>query len=625
MSTGNKIKSRTKSARSKNVTNIYKNKEMPLAIEDTKKFYETYVASPNPLLLSQLKTEILNIFLSCYNFNDISVMNRILKKYNYFKSIILSQTDPQKKTQNVKRIRNEREPITEGEKNKMEKEEKVKEVEHINMVNKIIMGIGKHLSLSRTIENITISEIKIDQKLAQSLSNGLNANNSIKKLNVNKCEISLEDYETLFKSLFNHEKIEYLNLSNNNFGDNYGNIIARIISRQTYRRDLTIWLCGIRNEKPHNNYKLGLISLNLNGNNLSKYAAEAITKSLASDQYIRSITLKNNKFKRNECTIFIYMMRRNLTLLNVDLRGNPGYDENIKYRIVLKMAKNIRHLYNQFKKNIYTEIEFNNYLKYIDSSFYNLKFPEEIKKQYIDENKEKISYETLTNILNEKKNKNNQDIETNITEKNEKDKNQIINTNNSPNINNNNSSVKMQKSKTNNSRYNNNLSDYKNTEKKYIIKKKENENSKNNNNPIKYNSYSLDKKNKLMIENLILKKKIIEFKAKEIQNKFGKNIIIPENYDNVNLNNNFNDANQLLDSLNKVMISMDKDNQNTQSNKINNSEKKNEIINNSYKKANGNNKEKFNNINKEKEEEEDDIKEREEKFNNIDYYGIIDD
>ena len=608
MNSKNKIrsKSKSKSSRLKAVTNIYKDKEMPLAIEDTKKFYQIYVASPNPLLLSQLKTESLNIFLSNYNFNDISVINRILKKYTFFKNINLSQSDPQKKTQNIKRIRNEREPITEGEKNKMEKEEKMKEVEHINMVNKIIAGIGKHLSLSYNIENLSLSEIKFDQKLVSNLSNGLNTNKSIKKLNVNKCEISLEDYEILFKSLFNHEKIEYLNLSNNNFGDSYGNIIARIISRQTYRRDLTIWLCGIRNEKPKNEYKLGLISINLNGNNLSKYSAECITKSLASDQYIRSITLKNNKFQRNECKKFIYMMRKNRTLLNVDLRGNPGYDENIKYRIVLKMSKNIRHLYNQYKKNIYTEEEYKHCLKYIDPSFYNLNFPEEIKKQYVEENKESITYDNLVNILNEKKN--------NINEKKDETQNQNLDII-SPS---NNSNIKIKKSKTNNSRYINNFSEYKNKDKRSIINQKQNENAKNNIS-LKFNNYSVDTKNynKLKLENLILKKKLIEFKAKDLQNK-GKNIIIPENYDNANLDNNFNDANKLLDSLNKDMRS--KQNPNSQS--INNSEKKNEIINNSYKKTYS--EKKNNNIN-EKKDEENEIKEGEEKFNNIDYYGIIDD
>ena len=39
------------------------------------------------------------------------------------------------------------------------------------------------------------------------------------------------------------------------------------------------------------------------------------------------------------------MLRRNTTLLNIDLRDYPGYDDNIKYRLVLKMSKNIKHLY----------------------------------------------------------------------------------------------------------------------------------------------------------------------------------------------------------------------------------------------------------------------------------------
>ena len=60
--------------------------ENQLAIEETKKLYQKYYENPKPFFLSQLKTDILNIFLDNYNFSDITVINKILSKY-YFLNI----------------------------------------------------------------------------------------------------------------------------------------------------------------------------------------------------------------------------------------------------------------------------------------------------------------------------------------------------------------------------------------------------------------------------------------------------------------------------------------------------------------------------------------------------------
>ena len=51
-----------------------------LAIEETKKLYQKYYEPPNPLFISQLKTDTINIYLSNFKFNDIVVINKILDK-----------------------------------------------------------------------------------------------------------------------------------------------------------------------------------------------------------------------------------------------------------------------------------------------------------------------------------------------------------------------------------------------------------------------------------------------------------------------------------------------------------------------------------------------------------------
>ena len=126
-------------------------------------------------------------------------------------------------------------------------------------------------------------------------------------------------------------------------------MISRIIIRQSQRRDQILWSYGLRNEFPSNNdYTNGLISIILHGNKLGEKSTDKICYSLSSDQYIRYIDLSKNLFDNSACKLFVHMMRKNNTLLTVDLRNNTGYDEFINPRIVMKMSKNIKYLRLRF-------------------------------------------------------------------------------------------------------------------------------------------------------------------------------------------------------------------------------------------------------------------------------------
>jgi hypothetical protein len=151
------------------------------------------------------------------------------------------------------------------------------------------------------------------------------------------------------------------------------------------RRDQILWSYGLRNEMPlTNDYKKGLISIKLNSNNLSSDAAEYISSALYSDQYIRAVYLNNNKMDKPSCKKFIYMMRKNLYILTIDLRGNPGYDNSIHPRLVMKMSKNIRFLYQQYKKGEYSEDEFEGLKQFIDITFFDVDIPQNVVDFYND-------------------------------------------------------------------------------------------------------------------------------------------------------------------------------------------------------------------------------------------------
>ena len=338
------------------------------------KLYKNFFAQPNQFLLNQLKGENLSLILNNLSPTDILILNEIFNKYFIFKQIeILPYTSLKQEITNNKKNKLIKDNIKENKEKKVKLKEKI---------DKLFIGISKHLTLSNNLISLSISNFELYSKYTLLISKGLSTNKSLKSLKISNCLIQLASFETLIKSLFNHQNISNLDLSNNNLSDKFGNIISKLITKQAQRRDQIIWSYGLRNENPPSNYKTGLISINLSGNKLSNESAECLIKVLSSDQYLRAVHLNNNKITNEFCKRFIYMMRKNMSLLTIDLRNNPGYDEYIHSRIVMKMAKNMRYLYQQYKKGEFSEEEFENFKEYIDATFFDVDIPQDIVEFY---------------------------------------------------------------------------------------------------------------------------------------------------------------------------------------------------------------------------------------------------
>ena len=390
-------------SKSKSKKKLIKKESEISSYEFCKKLYQKFFSAPNTLLLSQIKEENLSLILGILSPTDILILNEIFKKYFYFKQIEISPyTSSKNELSNNKKYKSNKENIKENK----EKQEKLRD-----KINKIFIGISKHLSLTNNLISLSIINFELYSKYCLLLNKGITTNKSLQILKISNCLIQLNSFESLIKSLYNHPSISYLDLSNNNLTDKYGIIISKLITKHSQRRDQIIWSYGLRNEKPSASTKLGLISINLSGNKLGNESAEAFVKVLGTDQYLRAVYLNENKIGNDSCKKFIYMMRKNLCLLTIDLRGNPGYDEYIHSRLVMKMAKNMRYLYQQYKKGEFTEEEFENFKEFIDATFFDVDIPQEIVEFYnnnlpetTEENNEKDDNNNIE-INKEKENK----------------------------------------------------------------------------------------------------------------------------------------------------------------------------------------------------------------------------
>ena len=491
--------------------NVHKKSPNILAAEESKRIYQTQGTYPNSKFLKQLNTDKLEIYLNILNPADVSVISKILPKYSYFQQIILGAFEPKPAQSAIPRTnyypQKKRSSKSLGKPAKKNKNN-IKESDRALFKQKIFNATEKNLINSKNILSLSLLSFKVDINLSKILSKGILDNKSLQYLSINNCILTVEAFEILLKGVLSHEILRFLDLSNNKLTDNYCPMISRIIQRQAQRRDQIVWSYQLRNELPSdNNYKIGLISLNLHGNYLGSKSAKLLSSSLNNDQYIRYIDLSKNLFDNSACKLFVHMMRKNSTLLTVDLRDNLGYDEFINPRIVMKMSKNIKILYSQYQEGEYTEEEFE-YLKgFIDISFFDVDIPQEIVQYYNN------------NIQQTTENKTNDIKQNNIIKKNNS-KNKDINK-----LNDNSKKINKQIEQDNDDINNNEMEQEQEQEIDDIKNNNELNNKINNKNINEINNNNnkaFQKNQKLIEENMKLKQEIMELKAKNIQNESSK-------------------------------------------------------------------------------------------------------
>ena len=494
------------------------------AIEECKKLYSKYYSYPPNSLLKQFNNKYLKLFFDNSSINDIIILSKVLSEFYFLQSIQISPNDPEKPEEIPPKRKYKPDWISREEKKKKLKEKKIKEEKYKTMFNKLIFSLAKHISKSKELISLSLNKLEFNEKYCQSLSKGITSNNSLQNLSITNSKLDLNSYEILLESLLNQNALTFLDLSDNNFGDKYGQMISRIIICHSQRRDQVIWFYSLRNElPPSNEYKKGLMFINLNGNNLSRDSAECLSSVLYSDQYIRAIYLNNNKFDNQSCKKFIYMMRKNLSLLTIDLRSNPGYDEDIHHRLVIKMSKNIRYLFQQYKLGEYTEDEFEQLKEFIDISFFDVDIPQNVVEFYNN------NLPQTTNDIDDKEENDESYEEYKKNFKTEIDTNKINKIKN-----------------------------------KIFNKKEKGEGVDREADTIGYsiNTNIMEENKKLYAENLKLKKQIVELKAKNLKESKYNNLNIKINQDSKDnkinktesiLEDDYNKVENLINELNELM------------------------------------------------------------------------
>jgi Ran GTPase-activating protein (RanGAP) involved in mRNA processing and transport len=208
------------------------------------------------------------------------------------------------------------------------------------------------------------------------MSSAIKMNTSIKTFILNKCHLTNQEFDCLIEGFIEHLHIEEMNLSNNNLNDKHSYIISRLISRHNQRKDEVLWMYGLRNERPlKRRENKGLVSIDLSRNMLGNEGLEDIVNALRNDNYIRKVDFSYNMIKTEGFSLVNKLLKDNITLLNVNLVGNEGFDE-FKGKITFKLAKNIIFL---AKSDMVSQVEIGFFSKFIDFSCFSMDVNQESK------------------------------------------------------------------------------------------------------------------------------------------------------------------------------------------------------------------------------------------------------
>jgi len=178
------------------------------------------------------------------------------------------------------------------------------------------------------------------QKSAKRLNFGIKASASLRRVRLNFCIYNDEILKILLPSLTTNLNLQEINLAANGLSDRHDSMLSKIIQCHCEHKDETVWQYGLRNEKPPYNVLQGLKRFNLSHNELTTKAVFSIARVLVSDTYLRALNLRGNLIDEEGVRELHLSMKSNNSLMNLDLRENPGLSPVWHRKIALQMLNN---------------------------------------------------------------------------------------------------------------------------------------------------------------------------------------------------------------------------------------------------------------------------------------------
>lgn len=218
----------------------------------------------------------------------------------------------------------------------------MKNSENTTFTYGIAQGLMRHLATTRSLYSLSLQGVIFDDKGYKKITHGLQMNKTIKILSITKAFFLPDSFAALMDSIACHSSIESLDLSYNALTDFHGKHLIHIITKQSNKRNESIWMKGLRGNNVDNKEITGLTQINLSNNRLSDTFIRSASHYIQIDEYLRVVNLSSNIVEKDGCTLIASSLKSNKCLINFDLRNNPGFGEVHLKEISFVLARNLK-------------------------------------------------------------------------------------------------------------------------------------------------------------------------------------------------------------------------------------------------------------------------------------------
>lgn len=206
---------------------------------------------------------------------------------------------------------------------------------------KVISSLVQNLKSSRMLNSLVLCSVRLSNRTAKLLNQGILENTSLKSLRLNFMIYKTEILRELMPCLCESTSLLTIDLSANGLSENHSGMIARIIQEHQARKDEQKWLKSLRKVGSTDEIKLNTLKqLVLAYNEFRGTSVKMIASVIRNDDYMRAIDLRANLIEAEWIDELYSAFKDNETLFNVDLRENPGFQKRHARMFALKMLAN---------------------------------------------------------------------------------------------------------------------------------------------------------------------------------------------------------------------------------------------------------------------------------------------
>ena len=192
---------------------------------------------------------------------------------------------------------------------------------------------------SNMLDTLVLEGLPLTGRFMTTVASGLTQNQSIKILNLSRCNIGDEACESLCETLKHLMNVETLNLSGCNLGVKGAEAVTNLVKYHKIQRFSEAWSQSLRYQNVDADSFSGLRKIVLNNNpDIGDGGVEVLAEALKEDIWLKDIEMQRCGLTDEGAQHIISCLNINRTVLSFNISGNPEVSEHLHRHIVVHLG-----------------------------------------------------------------------------------------------------------------------------------------------------------------------------------------------------------------------------------------------------------------------------------------------